>query len=146
MEQDQEVIEGIRLIRVIDGDTLRILVPGAEVCGVQNYNALSCRLFGVDAPEKSTEAGKQVTKITQRLFPHWEIGTLTIINNSDKYAGRLDGKLLVKGTDLSAFLLEHQLVKPYEGGTRSWTMAELREIEEKAKLMLSQVSYVDPYM
>ena len=146
MGKDQEVIQEVRLTKVVDGDTLLLLIPQPkQQFGIRVFLEGSCRLYGIDTPEQSTEAGKLVTKITQRLFPHWELAELTIIQK-DKYAGRLDGLLVVKGINLSDYLIENKLAKPYIGGTRYWTYQELKSIEEQARIILSQTSYIYPYL
>lgn len=139
-----DTINGVRILRVVDADTIKILIPTGTVCGVDQYSGCSCRLHGIDAPESSTAAGRLVTKIIQRLYPHWMEATLEIVGD-DKYQGRLSGNLTVKETNIGEWLKEQNLVKEYYGGTRRWTIPELNQVEQKAKLFLSQVSWIDPY-
>ncbi len=53
------------LIRVVDGDTVELLIDQ----GFSNFTKQTMRLYGIDAPEMRTEAGKEAKK--------WLIGALT---------------------------------------------------------------------
>lgn len=73
---------------------------------------LSCRIFGVNAPELSTAAGKDALAFTLKLCPP---GTrVTVVSHGyDKFA-RFDGSLtLPNGTDYAAVLLQAGHAVPY---------------------------------
>lgn len=106
------------VIRVIDGDTIRIEAPYLpESLGKE----LSLRLEGIDTPEdrlakcekekilsqKATEFVKEVLeKAKERKF---------IINGWDKFGGRVLGDILVDGKSLSKMLLDKNYAVEYNG-------------------------------
>jgi endonuclease YncB( thermonuclease family) len=66
---------------------------------------ISCRIFGINAPELSTDAGKVARDYAVTLCPP---GThVTVVSHSwDKYGGRFDGSLtLPDGSDYAAGML-----------------------------------------
>jgi len=103
-----------KIIRVIDGDTLEMMVDlGFSVWINQNM-----RLYGIDAPETRTkdlaekEAGLAVKKwLENRVAAAKNVQLQSIC--VDKYGGRFDGILYLDGTDINQEMLKLGLVKPY---------------------------------
>lgn len=93
-----------------DGDTAHIDVDlgfseRASAYTLDGHPVLSCRIWGINAPELSTDAGKTALAYVQQLCPP---GTLvTVVSHGwDKYGGRWDGSVtLPDGTDLAARML-----------------------------------------
>lgn len=84
-----------------DGDTCHIDID----LGFSNIEAaydldgrprLSCRVYGINAPELSTEAGKLARAHANQVCPP---GThVTLVSHSwDKYGGRFDGTIILPG-------------------------------------------------
>lgn len=75
-----------RLLRVVDGDTLRIRIPG--------YEETRFRLSSVDAPERDQPFGDAATDCLDDVL---SAGTITAsVQKRDRY-GRLVGNLFVDG-------------------------------------------------
>jgi|GEM_PF-394532 len=108
-----------RLVRVIDGDTVEVdvaLWPGL----VQRIHV---RLDGVNTPEKrgasacEKAAGLRATAFTQNLLGQARRLILSGVR-SDKYGGRVLGRIHADGKDLADALLAAGLAKPYHGEKR----------------------------
>jgi len=94
-----------------DGDTLGIDVD----LGFNNFilahnpitgeRAFTCRLYGINAPELSTAAGKAALKYIQTLVsPGDPVSCLSY--SWDKYGGRWDGTvILASGAELNNLML-----------------------------------------
>jgi endonuclease YncB( thermonuclease family) len=120
---------------VIDGDTIAVALDlGWDVSINQ-----SCRLFGIDAPEKSTAAGKAVKQVVINKLA--DVKDITVESlERDKYAGRFIGQLWLGNYTLTQWLLYNQLVKAYDGGKKQpWTQDELEAIADRCLVFLSQV-------
>lgn len=101
--------------RVVDGDTVWLNID----LGMDTYTNKSIRIYGIDAPEMSTDAGKRSKAAVENLLP---IGTLvllhTIKDRREKY-GRYLGEITVgDDLDLGSWMVEKGLAKPYDGGAR----------------------------
>lgn len=84
-----------------DGDTAHVDLD----LGFGLTLAMSCRIYGINAPELATPEGKASLVMAQRLCP---AGTkVTIVSHGwDKYGGRFDGAVtLPGGTDFSAEMI-----------------------------------------
>lgn len=65
----------------------------------------SCRIYGINAPELSTQAGKDAAAFVRTLCPG---GThVTVVSHGwDKYGGRFDGTItLPDGRDIATVML-----------------------------------------
>lgn len=73
---------------VVDGDTLALDVD----LGFFVWVRMSCRLLGIDAPEKNTVAGDAAKLYLSKMLPP---GTAVVIDSvhADKYGGRFDAKV-----------------------------------------------------
>jgi micrococcal nuclease len=71
-----------KLLRVIDGDTVDLEVD----LGLETYRRVKCRLYGLNAPEKSTDAGKAAAKwLTERMGQVKTLYVQTIKDRTEKY-------------------------------------------------------------
>ena len=86
-----------------DGDTCHIdLDLGFGV----HEESFSCRIYGINAPELSTDAGKAALAYALKICPN---GTnVTVVSHGwDKYGGRFDGSLtLPDGSDFGKAMLD----------------------------------------
>ena len=93
-----------RVVRVIDGDTLDILIAGTEH---------RVRLFGVDTPERGERCYKEATELTRALSGDGvriESGP----RSQDRYGRRLFYLYTQSGESIDAALIE-------EGLATAWT-------------------------
>jgi micrococcal nuclease len=120
---------------VIDGDTISVVLDlGWDVSINQ-----SCRLLGIDAPEKSTAAGKAVKQVVINKLTDEKDITIESIER-DKYAGRFVGRCWLGSDSLNQWILDNQLAKAYDGGKKQpWTQDELDAIAHRCLAFLSQV-------
>jgi hypothetical protein len=127
----------IATYRVVDGDTVDLALD----LGFQVTIAQSCRLLGIDAPERATVAGRLVTQIVLEWFAAQTPQIAYAESRGwDKYAGRFDGVIygVSPALSLNDYLLENKVVRAYSGGPRpKWHKTELRIIEQLAKAMLA---------
>jgi len=107
-----------KLIRVLDGDTVEILVPLWP--GLTKTTKL--RLSGVNTPEMrrasecEKKAGQQAKEFTVQFLAPGNI-VVTDVKNG-KFAGRVLGNIHVNGHSLGQALIFSGLAKPYSGGKR----------------------------
>lgn len=97
------------IVRVIDGDTVIVDVDN----GFWQTIRMSCRLFGINAPELNTEEGKASRLF---LFNLLQVGTSVLIKSiqPDKYSGRFDGVIVSGGVDVNALMVERGFAQPYK--------------------------------
>ena len=79
-----DLIQG-EVTKVIDGDTITVKTKKREI---------KVRLYGIDAPEKKQDYGKESTKLLSKLIGDQLIKVYVV--NKDRY-GRLIGKIFFKG-------------------------------------------------
>jgi endonuclease YncB( thermonuclease family) len=101
-----------------DGDTAHIDVDlgfsqRAAAYTLTGSPQLSCRIYGINAPELATDAGKAAHTYAQTLCPPGTI--VTVVSHSwDKYGGRWDGTItLPDGTDFAAAMLAAGQAVPF---------------------------------
>ena len=116
------------VLAVVDGDTLKVTIPGLPV----ELNPIGVRLLGVNTPEtggkaqcqSERELGQKAKALAQRLVTAAQKAGRPIEFRGikwDKYGGRIDARVLVAGQDLAAVLIANGLGRPYDGGKRgSW--------------------------
>jgi endonuclease YncB( thermonuclease family) len=78
-----------------------------------NRPRLACRVYGINAPELWTDAGKQALAYAQTLLP---VGTRVQVTSHDwdKYGGRFDGTItLPDGRDFAQAMLDAGQAVPY---------------------------------
>ena len=123
---------GIKFKRVIDGDTFVCDIDlGFGIWLVDQH----CRLFGVDTPEKNTEAGKAAAEAAKEWFNSRqntaERFSIQVLQKADKYGRRL---VHVK-TDKSPSTLNVEIIKTlgtyeYFGGTKRKKITATAEVTE----------------
>lgn len=103
------------LVRVVDGDTVEVRAR----IWLDEWIGVSVRLSGIDAPElhgrcpAEREKAAAARDYLSRLI---EGHALTLEDISpDKYAGRVEARLLADGQDTAAALLADGLARPLEG-------------------------------
>ena len=88
-----------RVDSVHDGDTVSLsidlgfdhLISSTDLDGKPR---LSCRIFGINAPELSTDAGKTALAFAKTILP--DGSRVQVISHGwDKYGGRFDGDILL---------------------------------------------------
>jgi len=109
-----------RVVNVHDGDTVTLdidlgfdhLISGQDFDG---KTRLACRVFGINAPELSTQAGKDALTFALTLLGPGARCQVTS-HGWDKYGGRFDGVItLADGRDFAAAMLEAGQAVPYAG-------------------------------
>jgi endonuclease YncB( thermonuclease family) len=93
-----------------DGDTVSLTIDlgfDFQIAshGIDGTPRLSCRVFGINAPELSTDAGKAALAYAQTLLP---VATMVqvVSHGYDKYGGRFDGSItLPDGTDFGTAMI-----------------------------------------
>lgn len=94
-----------------DGDTAHLDIDVGFAHRVIAYGLdgsvqMSCRIYGINAPELNTDAGKAALAYAQTLCPN---GTMvTVVSHSwDKYGGRFDGDVfLPDGRNLGQAMID----------------------------------------
>jgi len=107
-----------KCIALHDGDTVTLAIDlgfDHQIAGVDfaGKTRLSCRIFGINAPELSTPEGKAALAFAETLLP---VGTLcTVLSQGwDKYGGRFDGTItLPDGSDFGAAMVAAGHAVPY---------------------------------
>jgi micrococcal nuclease len=100
-----------KVIDLHDGDTMHLQIDLGFGIQVVPYDLngkadVSCRVYGINAPELSTEEGKTALFFAESLCPPGTI--VTVLSHSwDKYGGRFDGSItLPDGTDFGTRMVE----------------------------------------
>jgi len=100
------------VIDVHDGDTMTLVIDLGFNVTVKQH----CRLKGINAPELSTQAGKDALAFALTLVEPGD----TVITTSygwDKYGGRYDGTVqLLDGRDFAATMLKAGMAVPFMVG------------------------------
>ena len=112
-----------RCIEVHDGDTLvldldlgfGVLLVGKDWDG---KTKLSCRVYGINAPELSTPEGKEALAYAKTLIGPGD-RVLVTSYGWDKYGGRFNGTIkLADGADFASRMLSAGHAKTYYGGAK----------------------------
>jgi endonuclease YncB( thermonuclease family) len=105
---------GPYLARVLDwhdADTAHLNVDlgfsqQATAYSINGHPQLSCRIYGINAPELSTDAGKTALAYAQEICPPGTIVTV-LSHGWDKYGGRFDGTItLPDGSNYAQRMLD----------------------------------------
>lgn len=110
-----------RVVKVHDGDTLLLDIDlgFSVILAGQNLDGktlLSCRLFGINAPELNSDAGKLARDFLANLVATSRLVSV-VSHGWDKYGGRFDGEVeLEDGTNLSEAMVQsgNAVEKSYE--------------------------------
>jgi len=121
----------VRSFEVHDADTLKAeLDLGFDL----RFNT-NVRINGIDAPEQSTDAGKQVTLIVAtalKKIVSQKLALLVVSHDWDKYGGRIVGDLVfgAERTSLASRLLALKLALPFTGKVKKspWSASALKFI------------------
>src|SRR6266550_9619807 len=100
-----------RVVALHDGDTVTLdidlgfdhIISGQDFAG---KTRLACRVYGINAPELSTDAGKASLAFAQTLLQPGMLCSV-VSHGWDKYGGRFDGSVwLSDGSDFGQRMIE----------------------------------------
>jgi len=97
--------------KVVDGDTIYTRLD----VGFDLTVYARCRVFGINAPELSTDAGKEARSFAAGLLPAGS-GVRVLSHGWDKYGGRIDATLSFGDAferDFASVMLEAGQAVPY---------------------------------
>jgi endonuclease YncB( thermonuclease family) len=107
-----------RVVNLHDGDTVHLDIDlgfgfMAVAYDFDGKVDLSCRVFGINAPELSTAAGKAALAYAQTLLHPGD--HVTIMSHGwDKYGGRFDGTItMASGLDFAQAMLDAGQAVPF---------------------------------
>jgi endonuclease YncB( thermonuclease family) len=109
-----------RVDTVHDGDTvyLDIDLGFAHLISARDFDdrpRLACRVFGINAPELSTDEGQRARFFAESLLKPGD-RCLVTSHGWDKYGGRFDGTItLADGRDFAATMLAEGHAVPFKG-------------------------------
>jgi endonuclease YncB( thermonuclease family) len=109
---------GVRVNRVYDGDTVIVTLPGVTPFFGKN---IGVRLRGIDAPEISAKGCERQLALRSRdrvkslLAGAKKVDLLEV--GKDKYF-RILADVQADGKSVSRILLQENLARPYDGGTK----------------------------
>lgn len=117
-----DMLKPSSIISIYDGDTFTVNID-IDSCPPVLCNRISVRLRGIDAPEIRGKCPLEIKKakiakwfLTDRLLSAQSIELHNVAR--DKYF-RLNADLIVDGINVSKEMIEKELVRSYDGGTRS---------------------------
>lgn len=121
-------------LSVIDGDTFDCILPTEPFPGMFVQKHL--RLYGIDTPEKNTEAGKIVMSFVKQWIEEKPQNLRIQYLTKDKFDGRFVGQLfrqvvykngMSSQESLTSYLLDKKMAKLFSGQTAKtpWTKEEL---------------------
>jgi len=111
------------VIDVVDGDTLKIELPGLPV----ELQPVKVRVRGIDTPElhgkcaAEKAAAKKAGAFTRQLVERAAAARRPIHFSRidwDKYGGRIDADVVIDGRSLADMLVGAGLARRYDGGRR----------------------------
>ena len=95
------------VIRVIDGDTIELLID----LGLYNYQRTKIRLAGINTPERGQEGYREAKAFVSDLLEEGEVVVRT--HKVGKYGGRWIGTIWVGDICLNHELIKRDLAVPY---------------------------------
>lgn len=122
-------------LSVIDGDTLDCILPTDPFPGMFVQKHL--RLYGIDTPEKNTQAGQIVMSFVKQWIEESPKSLRINYITKDKFDGRFVGQIFREVIDktsrilihesLVVHLLDKKMAKPFTGrdAKTPWTKEEL---------------------
>lgn len=109
--------------RVLDGDTVEV----DAMFFPKELGHIRVRIEGIDTPESGgrakCESERQRAKDAKQFAKDTLLGKKIIVDKvkTDKYGGRIVGEITVDGKQYRAMMIEGNMAKPYDGGTKdSW--------------------------
>ena len=131
--------------RVIDGDTAEV-----ELDLWENLSFIqSCRIFGIDAPERGNESSEKVKLVLEKIINLAQSLSDGFIYCSylkkDKFHGRFIGNLFVcdesANINIGEYFLNIGIAKPYQGRKKfPWAEDEEKMIIEAANDCLKLIA------
>ncbi len=108
--------ESIKVIGVIDGDTLKAVIPSLP----DPLRNVSIRILGIDTPEMRSRCPKEkVLARVAKTFIETELKTVQKITlkdlSWDKYGGRILAQVFFDKRDIGQLLIDAKLATPYHG-------------------------------
>src|SRR5215831_18908782 len=89
------------VLKIHDGDTFSVnLDLGFGI----HQQELRCRIYGINAPELSTDAGKKALAYLESILPVGAIVSI-ISHGWDKYGGRFDGEVTYGDLNIGKVML-----------------------------------------
>ena len=114
-----------KIKRIIDGDTVVVAAPWLPD---PLKKELAIRVYGVDTPEKGFRAkcakenalGVAASQYTKKVIEGSKKYSI-LINDWDKYGGRVLGDVIVDGKSLRELLIANGMAREYHGEAKqSW--------------------------
>jgi micrococcal nuclease len=111
-----QCLNEIRVVSVIDGDTLR-----AEMIGAPSpLNRVSIRISGIDAPEIRGQCGaeKEKARVAKNFLIQKLSSTRAVTFGAmdwDKYGGRILADVYFDGQDVGQMMIDAGYAVPYGG-------------------------------
>lgn len=110
------------VVRVIDGDTLLVAVPGWP----ELFNPARIRVYGIDTPESrrgkkgakcdvERTLGKHAMAVVARLLPRGAKVSMEWMGKHDRYGRPIMRVFLADGRNLGRTLIEQHLAREYQG-------------------------------
>jgi len=101
-----------KITNVVDGDTVDAVIDlGFKLTTVQRL-----RIAHIDTPERGTPGFEEAKKLLQSIALNKSVVVCT--QKATKWGYYL-AEIEVEGKDVSGLMLESNLAKPYEGGTKT---------------------------
>jgi micrococcal nuclease len=108
-----------KVVEIHDGDTITFDIDlGFSHMVIGKYwdgkTQMSCRVFGINAPELKTQAGKDALAYAQTIIHPGDICSV-LSHGWDKFGGRFDGSItLPDGTDFATLMLDAGQAVPFK--------------------------------
>lgn len=115
-----------RVVSLHDGDTVSLdLDLGFDIVmrahDFDGHPSLSCRVYGINAPELSTPEGVAALDFAETLLKPGDLVTV-LSHGWDKYGGRFLGSItMADTTDFGTRMVESGHAVPYGGGAKDTT-------------------------
>lgn len=122
------VYEHCKVYEILSADTIQLSID----FGFNTWGHWKCYLFGIAAPDKSTEAGQMVTEIVRFML---SAGPITKVQSIawDDYSPGFSGRIHLGQMCLNDRLCQLGLARPDLGGTRIWSEQDFADIVQNAK-------------
>jgi endonuclease YncB( thermonuclease family) len=110
-----------RVVRVVDGDTIIVLVGNREVV---------IRLYGIDAPEKKQDYGQACTAAIKKALQGRDVSIVPI--EQDKY-GRTVAQVYVDGASINKLMVQHGYAQVFTKYCKQDYCREWKKLENEAR-------------
>jgi|PlaIllAssembly_1097288.scaffolds.fasta_scaffold00001_23 endonuclease YncB( thermonuclease family) len=115
-----QCINEIKVVGVIDGDTLR-----AEMAGMPSpLNRVSIRISGIDTPEMKGQCDSEKEKArAAKNFLSKKLSSTRAVTfgalDWDKYGGRILAEVYFDGQDVGQMMIDSGYATPFRGGKKN---------------------------